>query len=118
AEADLGERLRRAPSTLRRVHAVGHERRLDVLARRQRRDQVERLEHEAELPCPQSCELALREAAEVAAVVGHGPGRRAVHRTQQLEQGALALSGWALDRYEVAGVDRQIDAVEGVDPRL
>ena len=65
-----GRAARRRRSTPIRA---GDEGDLDVLEGRQRGDQVERLEDEAEGPRPQICQLRLAHAAEVAAVEGDDP---------------------------------------------
>src|SRR5439155_21279242 len=79
--------------------------RLDVLERRQRRDQVELLEDEAERAQPQLCEGAVAERREVAALEEHLPARRAVERAEQLQQRRLPRAARPLERDELAGLD-------------
>ena len=90
AEADALEQRVAAPA---RVLAAQLERHLDVLARRERRDQVERLEHEADPRGAQPRALVLAQAREVVAVEQHAPARRAVEAREQAEQRALAAAG-------------------------
>ena len=92
----------RAPQLVRR-HARGRELGLDVLERGQRRDQVERLEDEAERAQPDLGELVVAEGCEVAALEEDLPGGRPVERAEELQQRRLPRAARALDRDDLAG---------------
>src|SRR5262249_52749417 len=91
--------------------------RLDVLQRRQRRDQVELLEHEAERRKTQLGQLAVGQLREVAALEEHLTAARTVEPAQQLQQGRLAGPARALERDELTGRNLEIDAIERPDGR-
>ena len=106
-EPDLGEQRLRALAQLVALDPGRREPELDVLERRQRRDQVELLEDEAEGAQPQLCEIVVAQLREVAALEEDAAAGRPVERAQQLQQRRLARSARALERDELAGLDRQ-----------
>src|SRR5579872_5160394 len=117
-ETDLLEQRERARAQLVAVDAGRRKLRLDVLERVQRRDQVERLEDEAEGAQAQLGEVAVSERAEVAALEEHRAARRAVERAEELQQRRLAGARRPDDRDDLRVVDRQVDACERGNRRL
>src|SRR6185437_11512493 len=85
---------------------------LHVLLGRQRRDQVEALEDEADLVGADAGELAVAELRQARRAELHRSGGRAVERAEHLQQGRLAAAGRALDGDELAVRDLQGDVVE------
>jgi hypothetical protein len=91
-----------------------------VLGGGERRDQVEVLEDEAH---PAGADLGpgvVREAGDVLAAEIELRGGavvrvRGVEQAQDVHQGALAGAGRAHDRDHLAGLDRDLDALEGFD---
>src|SRR5439155_1632577 len=111
AQPDLAEQLERplaAPTDRCQL-------RLDVLDRRQRRDQVELLEDEAEGAEAQRSELVVAQAREITLLEQHLAAARAVERSEQLEQRRLARATRAFERDELTLGDLEIDSVEGAD---
>ena len=102
-EPDLGEQGERALAQLAAGDADRSERRLDVLQRGQRRDQVELLEDEAERAQPQLGELVVAQRREVAALEEDLAVARPVERAEQLQQRRLARAARAFERDELAG---------------
>ena len=70
-EAELLEQLTAAPPHVRLRNAVQRQRQLDVLADRQGRYEVERLEHEAEALPPPARPFGLGQHGQVGAVDAH-----------------------------------------------
>ena len=87
----------------------------DVLRRGQRRDQVERLEHEADPVAPQLGELLLGERAEVGVADPDGAVGERVEAGEGVHERRLARARRAHDRGEAAGGEVDGDAVEGPD---
>src|SRR5882757_2284088 len=85
----------------------------DVLQRRQRGHEVERLEDEADLGAPQQGQLPVGEFAEVRPAQEDVPGRQRVEAGQAVQQGRLAGPGRSHDRGEprLRQLDRHV--VEG-----
>ena len=83
--------------------------RLDVLERRQRRDQVELLEDEAERVQAEIGELAVAERGEIATLEEDAARARPVERPEQLQQGRLARPARPLERDELARLDLEVD---------
>ena len=106
---------RRAPAPLGALEAPRRQRRLDVLDRGQRRDQVELLEDEPERVAPQARELAVAHRHEVLALELDAPARRAVERAEQLQQRRLARAGRPGDDEELAVANLEVDAVDRRD---
>src|SRR5690606_31683296 len=81
--------------------------------RRERRDEVEVLEHEADGAPARGGELGVGHGREVGAVERHGAGGRAVEPAQHLQQRGLAAAGRALHGDELALADGQGHAAQG-----
>ncbi|KAG1390995.1 hypothetical protein G6F58_012818 [Rhizopus delemar] len=95
------------------VFAAGQlQRQRDVLGGGQRRQQVEALEHEADLACAQLGAGFLVETAQILAGQRNAAAAGQVQPGQQAEQGGLAGTGFAHDGHDFAGVDVQVDAVQ------
>src|SRR5581483_5559677 len=114
-EADLAQEREGAQPQLLARNSRRGEAGLDVLERRQRRDQVELLEDEAEGAQPQLGELVVAELGQVAAFEEHVAGGGTVERAEELQQRRLARPARPLQRDELARLDRQVDAVDGAD---
>ncbi len=114
-EVDAGERLLRAAAALARGRVPGDESSLHVLLRRQRGNEVEPLEDEAERVAPELREVALPHPRQVAAVEVELAARRPVHGAQHLQERRLAGPGGSLDGEKLALVDGQVDPAQRVD---
>jgi hypothetical protein len=79
------------------------------LRRRERRDQVELLEDEADRSEPEVGEAVVVEVAEVDAVEQQLAGAGAVETAEQLQQRRLARAAWAGDDDELAAGNREIE---------
>src|SRR5439155_25398949 len=90
---------------------------LDVLHRRERRDQVELLEDEAEGSEPQLGQLVVAQRPEVAAFEGDDAFARPVECAEQLQQRRLARAARAFERDELAGLDLEADTVDRTHDR-
>src|SRR5687768_8579618 len=111
-EADAVQQRRRTFPPLGPSVAEGHHRGLDVLHRGERGDEVEALEHEADVTRPQPGEGGVVEGRELLSVEGEGPRRRLVEGSEELQQRALARAARPFDGHELARADGEIDAVE------
>ena len=87
----------------------------DVLERAGARQQVEALEHEAELLEPDRRELVVAERRDVVAVEEVPARRRTVEAAQQVHQRRLAGSRRPHDRDVLAGRDGEADAAQRFD---
>src|SRR5690349_18072548 len=116
-EADLLEQRTGALGQRIAAHTVRGECRLDVLERRERRNEVELLEHEAERVQTKACESAVVERVQRPFLEDDRARVRTVERPEQLEQRRLAGAARTLERDELAGADRQVDAVDGTHDR-
>src|SRR4029077_3111305 len=85
---------------------------LHVLAGRKRRNQLERLEDEADLRTPEAGERVLVESAEVFSVQPHAPGGGPVQAREQTQQRRLAASRRADDGDEAARVYLEADILQ------
>src|SRR5439155_15611677 len=88
-----------------------HHRELDVLFRRQRRDQVEALEDEPDVAAPHLRQVALAELRQLAAVERQRSTRRLIQSTEELKERALPRAARALDGDELTAVDIEVDRV-------
>ena len=91
AQADAAPASRRGAARVRLARQF--QRQHDVLERRQRRDQMEGLEHEADALRSQARAAILVELREVLAREQHAPARRHIEAGQQREQRRLAGAG-------------------------
>ena len=98
--------------------AGDRQRQQDVLLRGEDRQQVERLEDEADLVAAQLGQRLVVERRELVAVDLDGPRRRAVEPGEDVHQRRLAGARRPHDGDEAALVDVDVDAVEGVDHGL
>ena len=115
-EPHQGQRDGRVPAPLGRRQVRQQERQLHVPLRRQHRQEVIELEHEAHVGGPPPGQRAAGKLVDALAVdrdVARG-GR--VQPADEVEQGRLARSGWAHQGEEVALGDVQVDAVQDLDP--
>src|SRR5262245_19649123 len=86
---------------------------LDVLRRGERRDQIVRLEDEADHLGAVARRIG--EACEVEAVDLEPPGVRRVERADEVQQGALAGSRGTREPHQLAGLDPERDVLERAD---
>ena len=100
AEPDPPERGLGAYAPVLGRDAVAHQRHLDVLARGQRRQQVEFLKHDADLLAPQPRPGAARRDRR--AVPQHAAAGRAIDAAQQVDDAALAGAAGPEDRDALA----------------
>ena len=84
----------------------------DVLARRQRRDEVEGLEHEADALAAELRQRRVGQGADGGVAEPDLPGRRGVERGHEVHERRLAGPGRAHDRGELALDDVEVDPVE------
>src|SRR5438105_9049738 len=117
-ETDLVEKAARPVPKRRAPKAARCERRLDVLERGQRRDQVELLEHESERVQAQLRKPAVAERLQREAVEEELAAVRAIERAEQLKQRRLAGAARTFDRDELARLDDEVDRVDSVDRRV
>src|SRR5581483_1393140 len=108
-EADALEQLLHPLAAVAPCEVRRRERRLDVLRRGERRDEVELLEHEPEGGAPQPRQLGVPHRSEVASLEEDGALARAVEAAEQLEQRRLAGAARSDHREEVAAVDHEVD---------
>ena len=87
----------------------------DVLLGGERRDQVERLEHEADLGAAELGELTVLERGQPGVADEDGAAGEAVEAGEAVQQGALARARRAHDRGELPGLERNGHVVEGAD---
>src|SRR6185436_19239131 len=97
AQSDPAQELVRALLGLEPAELQRH---LDVLARGEGRDELEGLEHEADLLTAQAGSLVFAERAELDAVEPDASGGRTVEPGEQSEERALAAAGGPEDGHE------------------
>ncbi len=85
---------------------------LDVLDRREERDQVEVLEDEPDVIPPQQGQLVVVHDADPRAADVYVAGSRDVERSHDIQQGGLPGAGRPHDGDELPGLDIEGDAVE------
>ena len=98
-------------------HAGEHHRQRHVLRRAHRRDQVERLEDDADVLPAVQAQLDARHLREVLVEDAQRPVGRAIEPGDQVEQRGLAGSGGAEQADELPLSDGERHAVEGADGR-
>src|SRR5690606_14169113 len=112
ADAEALGDLLQAAVHLGELDLVEHQRQQDVLAHRERVEQVELLEHEAELAAAEERQLGGAHAGGVDAADAHAPGGGRVDGGQQVEERALTAARGAHDAQELARRDAQVEGVE------
>jgi hypothetical protein len=106
------------PATRRTArHADEQRRQLHVLHRGQLVDQVERLEHKADVAAPEDRPARLREAVNPHAAQRQLASVGTLQPAQQVQQGRLAAAARAHDRDRFTRLDHQVHAVHGPDRR-
>ena len=88
------------------------QRREDILQRRHRGDEVERLEDKAELASSERGERVFAHACDLLAVDDNPPGGRRVEPGHKAEQSGLAAARGADDRDELPVGNRQVKLAE------
>ena len=112
------EALERSPRALRPLvprDALVDERRGDVLERGRPREEVERLEDEADGAAPDAGQVVVVERPDLRPGEPVAPGCRPIEAADDVHQRRLAAAGRPDDRQEVAGADVEVDAPEGGD---
>src|SRR5437867_3948778 len=102
-------------SALARGHTGVEQRQLDVLEGARPGQEVELLEDEADLCVPDPRERVRREAGDVLAVDDVPTGGGRVETAEEVHEGGLAGTRWPHHRDELAGLDGDGNAAEGVD---
>ena len=113
-----GCRRSTATQMLVRLAAGDADRQHDVLRRGHRRQQVERLEDEADLVAAQQRERLVVERGDLGVAEEHLARRRPVEAGEHVQQGRLAGARRAHDRGELAGLEADVDVVERGDGRV
>ena len=93
------------------------ERHRDVLQRRHGGDQVERLEHDADMPSAKARERVLVERAQVLAGDMHRAAVRLLQPGRDHQQSRLARPGRPDQANRLAGTYMKADVFENMDPR-
>ena len=115
AEADRGQFLRRAP---RRIGVTGEfQRHRDILQRRHGRNQVKRLEHDADLAAAKACQRVLVEGIERGTADHHFSAVRTLQSRHHHQQGGFSRTGGADQADRFTWSDPQADILEDVDAR-
>src|SRR5205814_933107 len=96
-------------------HTGVEQRQLDVLEGARPGQEVELLEDEADLCVPDPRERVRREAGDVLAVDDVPTGGGRVETAEEVHEGGLAGTRWPHHRDELAGLDGDGNAAEGVD---
>jgi translation elongation factor P/translation initiation factor 5A len=115
AEAHGLEQLRGVTLALAPRHAREHHGQRDVLRRAHRRDQVERLEDDADVLLAVKAQLGAGHLREVLVEDAQRPRRGAIEPGDQVEQRGLARSGGPQQADEIPLFDRDGHAVQGAD---
>jgi hypothetical protein len=115
AEADPLEQLPGLGVGVAGARVLHPDRDRDVLDRGQRWEQVEALEHEAEVAGAQRGQLALAEPGDVLALEPDLAGGRREQQAEDRDQRGLARARRALDQHDLAGVDVEAGAGERGD---
>src|SRR5688500_18171147 len=91
------------------------QRQADVLETGQRRQQVEKLEDEADLVAAQSREVVVGEPVERLAVQGHTPGGGVVEGAREVEKRRLPRARRPDDRHHFPTLDEEADVAQSGD---
>ena len=112
AEAHFFQRLARQRLAFAIAHAAVAQRQLHLLQRSQCREQVEALEHEADMVQAEALHLAAGHVAHVLAQRVHATAIRRGQAGQQRQQRALAAPRRARDQGQLARIDVQRQAAQ------
>ena len=88
-EADLGEKELALLVRFRFGPAVENQRQCDIFQRRQCREKIEKLKHEADFGAPEESDLVVSHLRNKALVYENVPAGRPVQSADQVKQGAL-----------------------------
>jgi hypothetical protein len=105
-ETHAFQRFLRASAPLLGAHTGVHERQLHVMQRRRAREQVERLEDEADLLVPNAGELVVRHLRYERPIEPVFARRRRIQTTDNVHQRRLAGAGRAHDRNVLVAANR------------
>ena len=112
-EADVREHLRRGQRVADDLRGKLH-----VLQRRQIRDKVVKLEHEADVAAPVVRKLAAVKGRDLAVVQKDAAARQGIHAAEDVQKRRLARAGRADDDADLAFSDRKARIVQGTDRAL
>ena len=115
AQPDIGHGLAGARDPLRLAQAGVDQRQLDVVQRIGARQQVERLEHEADLAVADVGELVVHHRGDVLAGEFVAAGRGRVEAAEHVHQGGLAGAGGAHDGDILVAMNLEGDPAQRVD---
>src|SRR6185369_5084843 len=102
-------------ATLRLGKLGQQQRQLDVLKRREHRNEVVHLEDKADVTRAPGCELASREVRDLVACNSNGSCAGQIDATKKIQQGAFAGSAWPHEGDELAGRHVQIQTLKNMD---
>src|SRR5690606_11403631 len=88
------------------------ERQGEVLAHRQRVDEIEELEYDADMAAPEQGTGGLRHAGEVYAAHDHATGVGGLDGGDDVEQRGLAAAARPRDGHELARGEVEVDSIE------
>ncbi len=94
------------------------QRQLDVLERRQDRDEVVELEDESDVVGPPAGDLAFGHPADFLVVDDHRAGRRPIEAGDQVEERRLAGTRGSHQGEELPFVDRQVESRQHWNPEF
>ena len=109
-ESDLRQQRLGAPPAFRAPDAGKGERQRDVLPGGHRRDQVEALEHHADMAQAVTGQSGRRKRREAVAFEPDFPGRGTVKAAEQVQQRGFPGTAGSEDRHEFAGLNMQGNA--------
>src|SRR5690606_2472753 len=111
-EPDDLERVERAPAALLRGILAVEQRQLDIVDDSQIRDQMKRLEDEAELAIANRRKAPVRKAAHVLAAEQDRAFGRPIDEAEEVQQRALAAARRPHHGDELTGLDRDADVLQ------
>jgi len=109
---ELLEQLRCLGSSIGTAAAIERKREAHVLARRQCRQQIEKLKYETELAAPEVGSGGLVHSNDVGAVMNHVARRRQFEARENAQQGRFSRAATTDENDDLAYVDTQIYAGE------
>src|SRR5690606_33917969 len=114
-EADAIERPEGRLAALGLARPAIKQRQLDVLDRARPGQQVEPLEHEAEVAAAEQRALVAGQRLHLGPEEAEHARGRHVEAAEDVHRGRLAGTRWPHDRDEIAALDREVDALQGLE---
>ena len=98
---------------------IGYARQLqwhrNILQRSHRRNQMERLQHNADPPAPRFRQPVLIQRTEILSRHLHRPAGCPLQPGQQRHQRRFTRSGWSQNRHRLTGPNLKVDATQNLD---